>query len=69
MRASPGCNRPLASRNVPLAQVMASSDVRERFARLGAEPAAMTPAEFAKFVRGEIQNAERIARIAGIKAQ
>jgi tripartite-type tricarboxylate transporter receptor subunit TctC len=52
-----------------LAQVMASPDVRERFARLGAEPAAMTPAEFSKFVRAEIDNAERVARISGIKAQ
>jgi tripartite-type tricarboxylate transporter receptor subunit TctC len=52
-----------------LAQVMTSPDVRERFARLGAEPAAMTPAEFAKFVRGEIDSAERVARISGIKAQ
>lgn len=52
-----------------LAQVMSMSDVRERFARLGAEPMAMTPAEFSRFVRGEIENAERIARASGIKAQ
>jgi tripartite-type tricarboxylate transporter receptor subunit TctC len=52
-----------------LAQVMASSDVRERLSRLGAEAMAMTPAEFSKFVRMEIDNAERIARISGIKAQ
>jgi hypothetical protein len=29
----------------------------------------MTPAEFARFVRSEIENAERVARISGIKAQ
>lgn len=52
-----------------LSQVMASADVRERFARLGAEASAMTSAEFAKFVRAEIDNAERIARISGIRAQ
>ena len=52
-----------------LAQVVAAPDVRERFARLGAEPMGMTPAEFSKFVRGEIDSAERIARISGIKAQ
>jgi tripartite-type tricarboxylate transporter receptor subunit TctC len=52
-----------------LAQVMGAGDVRERFARLGAEPMAMTPAEFSRFVRAEIENAERIARISGIKAQ
>lgn len=52
-----------------LAQVMASADVRERFSRLGAETMAMTPAEFSRFVRLEIENAERIARLSGIKAQ
>jgi tripartite-type tricarboxylate transporter receptor subunit TctC len=52
-----------------LAQVMASAEVRERFARLGAEPAAMTPAQFGEFVKAEIENAERVARISGIKAQ
>jgi tripartite-type tricarboxylate transporter receptor subunit TctC len=44
-------------------------EVRERFARLGAEPMTMTPPEFARFVQREIDNAERIARIAGIRAQ
>jgi tripartite-type tricarboxylate transporter receptor subunit TctC len=52
-----------------LAQAMRSPDVRERFARLGAEPSAMTAAEFAQFVRAQIDNAERIARASGIKAQ
>jgi len=52
-----------------LAQAMRSPEVRERFARLGAEPAAMTPGEFAQFVRTEIDNAQRVARASGIKAQ
>ncbi len=52
-----------------VAQAMRSADVRERFARLGAEPAAMTSAEFAQFVRSEIDSAERIARVSGIRAQ
>ena len=52
-----------------LAQVMAMADVRERFARIGAEPMAMTPAEFSRYVRAEIESAERIARISGIRAQ
>jgi len=52
-----------------LAQVMAAADVRERFSRLGAETMAMTPAEFSKFVKAEIENAERIARLSGIKPQ
>jgi tripartite-type tricarboxylate transporter receptor subunit TctC len=48
---------------------VAAADVRERFARLGADPMAMTPADFARFVQQEIDSAERIARISGIKAQ
>ena len=52
-----------------LGQVVAMPDVRERLARLGAEPMAMTPAEFARFVRAETEAAERIVRISGIKAQ
>ncbi|HYR35668.1 MAG TPA: tripartite tricarboxylate transporter substrate binding protein [Burkholderiales bacterium] len=52
-----------------LARVVAMPDVRERLARLGAEPMAMTPAEFARFVRAETEAAERIVRIAGIKPQ
>jgi tripartite-type tricarboxylate transporter receptor subunit TctC len=52
-----------------LAQVMSMADVRERFARIGAEPMAMTPTEFSRYVRAEIDSAERIARISGIRAQ
>jgi tripartite-type tricarboxylate transporter receptor subunit TctC len=52
-----------------LAQVVAMPDVRERLDRLGAEPMAMTPAEFMRFVRAETEAAERIVRVSGIKAQ
>ena len=52
-----------------VAQVMASTDVRERFARLGVENVMMNPAAFGRFVHDEIDNAERVARISGIKAQ
>jgi len=52
-----------------LAAVMASPDVRERLARLGAENVTMNPAAFGRFVRDEIDNAERVARLSGIKAQ
>jgi tripartite-type tricarboxylate transporter receptor subunit TctC len=52
-----------------LRAAVAAADVRERFARLGADPMAMTPADFARFVQQEIDSAERIARISGIKAQ
>jgi tripartite-type tricarboxylate transporter receptor subunit TctC len=49
-----------------IGRVVAAPDVRERFAGLGAEPMAMAPAEFARFVRSEIDDAARVARAAGI---
>jgi tripartite-type tricarboxylate transporter receptor subunit TctC len=55
--------------NRDLMRVMDMPDVLERFARLGAEPMRMTSAEFALFVRSEIEDAARIAQAAGIKAQ
>jgi len=50
-------------------RALAAADVRERLAQLGSEPMAMTPAEFAQFVRREIEETARIARAAGIKPQ
>ena len=52
-----------------LGRVVAMAEVRERLAGLGAEPMSMAPAEFARFVRSEIEDATRIARAAGIKLQ
>jgi len=52
-----------------LAQVVATADVRERLTRLGAEPMAMTPREFSRFVESEIEAAQRIVRVSGIKPQ
>jgi len=50
-----------------LAEIVASAEVRERLARLGAEPMAMTPAEFAAFVKREIENAQRVVK-AGVRS-
>jgi tripartite-type tricarboxylate transporter receptor subunit TctC len=55
--------------NRDLMRVMDMPDVLDRFAKLGAEPMRMTPAEFARFVRSEIDDAARIAQQAGIKVQ
>jgi len=68
--APAGTPAPLAEQIArDLGRAVSAPDVRERFARLGAEPMTMTPPEFARFVQREIDNAERIARISGIKAQ
>ncbi|MDH4151221.1 MAG: tripartite tricarboxylate transporter substrate-binding protein [Betaproteobacteria bacterium] len=43
--------------------------VKERLASLGNDPMDMNPAQFAKFVREEIEDAKVIVKAAGIKAQ
>jgi tripartite-type tricarboxylate transporter receptor subunit TctC len=50
-------------------RVMDLPDVLERFSKLGAEPMRMTSAEFARFVKSEIDDSTRIARAGGIKVQ
>ena len=50
-------------------RAFALPDMRERLANLGAEPMEMTPAQFSRFVQGEIEDAARIGKAAGIKLQ
>ncbi len=53
--------------NAEFRRALASSEMRERLARMGAEPAPTTPAEFAAFVRAELAKYERIVRFSGAK--
>ena len=55
--------------NRDLMRIMDLPDVLDRLARLGAEPMRMTTAEFARFVKSEIDDSARIAQAAGIKVQ
>lgn len=48
---------------------LASPDVREKLARMGAEPMRMTPEQFAAFVRNEIDASKRFVSELGIKPQ
>jgi tripartite-type tricarboxylate transporter receptor subunit TctC len=52
-----------------VARAISSPDLRGEFAKLGFEPMSMTSAEFASFVRSEMESAARIAKAAGIKPQ
>jgi tripartite-type tricarboxylate transporter receptor subunit TctC len=52
-----------------VARALATPDVRDRLTKLGAEPMSMTPAEFARFVRDEVESAGRVVKAAGIKPQ
>jgi tripartite-type tricarboxylate transporter receptor subunit TctC len=44
-----------------------SADMRERLARMGAEPSATTPAEFAAFIRSELGKYQRVVKFSGAR--
>jgi tripartite-type tricarboxylate transporter receptor subunit TctC len=50
-------------------KALGDSEVKERLAKLGAEPMPMSMAEFEGFMRSEVEDAMRIAKAAGIKPQ
>jgi len=52
-----------------VARAVSSPDLRGEFAKLGFEPMSSTQADFARFVRSEMESAARIAKAAGIKPQ
>lgn len=53
--------------NGDVAKVLQAPDVIDRFRNEGADPAAMTPAEFGAFVRDEIAKWGKVVRLAGIR--
>jgi tripartite-type tricarboxylate transporter receptor subunit TctC len=55
--------------NADVTRALQSAEVRERLAALGAEPMVMTPAEFRKFMREEIDDSAKVVKAAGIKVQ
>jgi len=48
-------------------KALASGEMRERLARMGAEPAPTTPAEFSAFIRAEFTKYEMIVKSSGAK--
>jgi len=52
-----------------VSRAAAQPDMRERLANLGADWFDMTPQQFSRFVQGEIEDARRIGKTAGIKLQ
>ena len=55
--------------NADVQKVAATPDIRERLAALGAEPMPMSPQDFRKFVRDEVQGSEQVVKAAHIVAQ
>ena len=55
--------------NRDLNRVLRDADVAARIAALGAEPMSMSPAEFDRFMRSEMDDAARIVKAGNIKVQ
>jgi tripartite-type tricarboxylate transporter receptor subunit TctC len=55
--------------NKDVNRALASPDLAERLNNLGTQPMPMTPAEFAQFVRKEVEDSAKVLKAAGIKPQ
>jgi len=55
--------------NREVSRAVAAPDVKKSLADQGNETMSMTPAEFAKFVRSEVEDVMRVTKAAGIKPQ
>jgi tripartite-type tricarboxylate transporter receptor subunit TctC len=55
--------------SVDVRRALADPAVREKLASLGNDPMDMPPDEFARFVRSEIEDYQRVVKAAGIKPQ
>ncbi len=55
--------------NAETARALNSDELRERFSSLGAEAAAMSPDQFAEFIRADIEVWGRIVRLSGAKPE
>jgi tripartite-type tricarboxylate transporter receptor subunit TctC len=55
--------------NRDVARALATPEMRERLAALGAEPMVMSPSEFSAFMRSEMADSAKVVKAASIKAQ
>jgi tripartite-type tricarboxylate transporter receptor subunit TctC len=55
--------------NADMNRILATPEMKEVFLREGAEPATMTPAQFAKTIKEEIEGWKRVAKRADIKPE
>jgi tripartite-type tricarboxylate transporter receptor subunit TctC len=55
--------------NKDVTRALATPEIKERLANLGAEPMPMTPAEFKQFAHDEMDVGARIVKAAGVKGQ
>jgi tripartite-type tricarboxylate transporter receptor subunit TctC len=59
----------VAKINADVRRALADAGVKDRLANLGNDPMDMSTQEFARFVRSEIDDYQRVVRAAGIKPQ
>ncbi len=59
----------IAQVNAEMNRILASPEIKEVFLREGAEPATMTPAQFARTIRDEIEGWKKVAKAADIKPE
>jgi tripartite-type tricarboxylate transporter receptor subunit TctC len=59
----------VAKINADVRRALADAGVREKLGNLGNDPLDMSPQDFARFVRSEIDDYQRVVRAAGIKPQ
>ena len=71
LRSGPLAPKPeiVAKLNAELNKALASQEMKDLFAKEGAEGAPMSVAEFSKTVESEINNWKRVAQQAKIKAE
>jgi tripartite-type tricarboxylate transporter receptor subunit TctC len=66
--APAGTPAPVVERlHAEFARALAAPDIRERLARMGADPAPLTPGEFAAFVKLEQAKYEKVVRASGAR--
>jgi tripartite-type tricarboxylate transporter receptor subunit TctC len=53
--------------NQAFTAALQSPEIRERLARMGAEPAPMAPAAFGQFVRAEMTKYEKVVKFSGAR--
>lgn len=59
----------VAKVSADITKALQSAEIQEQYARTGNDARPMTPAEFARFVRDEIETNKRLVRNAGIKLE
>ena len=68
--APAGTPKPIVDKlNAEINKVLSKPDVKEAWAKQGAEPLVMTPAEFDTYLRGDIDKWAKVIQTAGIKVQ